>query len=145
MAEKTLSFQADGRLVVILHGAQSPSDFEWDKFLNWLRELGPHRERRVVIFSLGGGPDGGQRKKLTDLTKQLGEPAPAALLTSSALMQNVGKVLALFIRTMKVFPFGAEGEAFAFLGLSSDESARVGSIRALLERELGLGRPPRAS
>ena len=140
MAEKTMGFRREGRLLVIVHGPRSPTDLEWATFLKEMQTYGPRQHLRVVTYSYGGGPDGKQRKAATDLDR---DPARhdyvmVALLTSSTIMRSMGPALSWFLRNMKIFGLNADAEAFHFLGLTPDESSRAMAARRQLERELGV-------
>lgn len=140
MADKTMSFRREGRVLVIVHGRHSPTDLEWATFLKEMQTYGARQQLRVVTYSYGGGPDGKQRKIATDLNK---DPARhdyvmVALLTSSSIMRGMGAALSWFLRNLKVFGLDGDVEAFKYLGLTPAESTFALTARRQLERELGV-------
>lgn len=140
MADHTMGYRREGRVLVIVHSRRSPTDLEWATFLKEMQTYGQRQELRVVTYSHGGGPDGKQRKMATDLNK---DPARhdfvmVALLTSSAIMRGMGPALSWFLRNIKIFGLDADAEAHKFLGLSRAESTFALSARRQLEHDLGL-------
>lgn len=135
-----MAWEFEGRLNVIVHGAKNPSNLEWERFLadtvaRRSREAGRAALPLVVlVISHGGAPDGAQRKQLTKTIER--NTAPTAVLTDSALMLGVSRVIAFFNPHQRAFALNAEKAAFDFLGLSSDERTGAKRLRAKLEAEL---------
>ena len=59
-----MAWRTVGRLCVVIHAAEEPSDEEWDAYLDAMKHFPRIREVRVLIHSEGGGPTGVQRQKL---------------------------------------------------------------------------------
>src|SRR5262245_427079 len=91
--------------------------------------------RRWLVVSAGGGPNGKQRKMMTDALK--GARVPVAIVTNSLLMRGAGIAVSWFNPSLKVLrPEDLDG-AINYLGLTEWERAE--SARVLKELEKGLG------
>lgn len=144
--QKTMAWAFVGRLTIVVHGPRNPTAHEWERFLTetiarrseaWGKDPRSGARgavARVLVVSYGGVPDGDQRKKLTATIER--NAAPTVVMTDSALMLGVSRVLAFFNPTQKTVPLAAEREALDFLDLGADERATARQLRAKLESEL---------
>src|SRR5882757_1108352 len=94
----------EGRLSVTVHSTAAPSGAEWQRYLDDMIRLDPIADRKVIVWSYGGGPDLGQRKRLVEAVK--GREAPVALFTSSAVMRGIGVALSWFNPKFKIYAPG---------------------------------------
>ena len=120
---KTMLWSYDETLAIVVHSEAPPTDAEWDAYL---AEFPPGDRLvgyKIIVYSLGGGPNGAQRGKLVQLLK--GRPPRAALLTSSSLMRGIGTAVSWFIRSLKVFALDDRVAAFHYLDMSVDETRRA--------------------
>lgn len=134
--QRTMAWRYDGRLVVAVHGFQSPSSADWGQFLEdgVAHGLGTHL--RILIVSHGGGPDGEQRKQLGELIGPA--PAPTVVLTSNSLIVGISRAVALFNPHLRVMGLTDSEAAYRALELTDEERAKVQKIRRELAVELGL-------
>ena len=134
--QRTLVWRFDGRVVVAVHGFKSPTNLEWQRFLNEgvAHGMGPHL--RILIVSHGGGPDGDQRKQLGQVIGPA--PAPTVVMTSSALVRGITSAMTFFNPHMKAVNLYDTELAFKHLGLTPDERNKVHHVRRELSLELGL-------
>lgn len=130
-----MAWHAEGRICVVVHSAEEPTDLEWDTYLAQMRKLPGVREVRVLIRSWGGGPTSLQRRKLQS---QVGDrPPPVAILTASAApMRGISTALRWFNGNVKVFEEHQLEAACSHLGFSEFEVAAAAMCLARLEREL---------
>jgi hypothetical protein len=132
----TLAWRFDGRLLVAVHGFKSPSNLEWQRFLNECVAHGAGSHWRILIVSHGGGPDGDQRKQLGRVIGP--SPAPTAVMTASALVRGITSAMTFFNPHMKAFNLGDAEAAFKHLDLTADERSRMLQMRREVSLELGL-------
>lgn len=126
-----------GRLVVTAHTAAVPDDKEWGDYMAQVDAYLPLSGQRILVVSAGGGPNGPQRKMMTDALG--GAKVPVAILTSSMMMRGAGIAVSWFNPSLKVFGPGGLDSALDYLELTPWE--RTESLRVLneLQAQLGLG------
>lgn len=122
---------------VVVHGKQSPSKLEWQRYLSDLLPNGAllHEERRIVVVSNGGSPDGEQRRQMAEVVGKWKKP-PLALLSDSALVRGVVGALRLFNPSMRAFRTDELASACLYLELAPSEAARVSELVAELRAEI---------
>lgn len=140
--DRTMTWRNEGRLNVVVHGPKAPSAVEWTRYLNEMAHR-KNDELRVVVFSHGGAPDGGQRLQLTSIVEGGDHRMPLALITDALLVRAMVGVLRWFNPAIRAFALSETRVAYDFLGLTADERERVATLHAELERDLG-DRPRRA-
>jgi hypothetical protein len=130
-----MAWHVEGRLCVVLHTRDQPTDSEWDAYLAAMRAHPRVRELRVLIRSLGGGPTGVQRQRLQ---RQVGNhPPPVAILTSTSVpMRGISTALKWYNDNVVAFQDFELNAACEHLGLSQFEVAAAGMCLARLERDL---------
>ncbi|HET7538994.1 MAG TPA: hypothetical protein VFK05_03955 [Polyangiaceae bacterium] len=133
-----MAWRFEGRLTVVVHGPENPSNLEWQRMLTDETARGFPEDGRTLIVSHGGGPDGQQRELLGQ--QILRKPSPTCIMTKSALVRAITSALLFFNRNMKVVGLEERDLAYDFLGLSAQERDRVNELRKELEAELGLGK-----
>jgi hypothetical protein len=138
--QRSMSWRFEGRLTVVVHGAENPSNLEWQRMLTDETSRGPTENGRTLIVSYGGGPDGRQRELLG--RQIIRRPAPTCIMTKSALVRAITSALLFFNRNMKVVGLEEREAAYEFLSLSAQEREAADRVRKELEAELGLGTPP---
>jgi hypothetical protein len=125
--------------MVVVHGPQSPTPLEWEGVLrdDLLRVKSGHKaERCTLVITYGGGPDGGQRKRLAEQMDH--HFAPACIMSGSALVRGIVSALSFFNRRMKIVGLEDREAAFEHLGLTQAERLTADRLRSELEAELGL-------
>ncbi len=137
MKAPAMSWHAEGRVCVVAHTTEVPSDAEWSAYLEAMRVYPRVRELRVLIYSAGGGPSSTQRQRLQ---QQVGHRTPpvAILTTTATPMHGIGTALRWFNGQVGMFEEHQREAAYAHLGLSPFESASAGMCLARLRRQLGL-------
>lgn len=131
-----MSWRFEGRLTVVVHGVENPTNLEWQRMLTDETARGRPDNGRTLIVSYGGGPDGHQRELLGQ--QILRKPAPTCIMTKSALVRAITTALLFFNRNMKVVGLEERDSAYEFLGFSAEERETVDRLRKELESELGL-------
>ncbi|HKO51076.1 MAG TPA: hypothetical protein VJV79_25380 [Polyangiaceae bacterium] len=134
--QRSISWRFEGRLMVVVQGAEDPSNLEWQRMLTDEAGRALPSQSRTLIVSYGGKPDGRQRELLG---KQIARrPAPTCIMTKSALVRAIATALLFFNRNMKVFGLEERDRAYEFLGFSAQERDTANRLRKELEAELGL-------
>src|SRR6185503_6498429 len=140
LSMKSMLWSRDDRLAIVVHSEAAPTDHEWDAHLADLTQGDVLADLKVIVYSLGGGPNGAQRSRLV---RVLGNLTPrAALLTSSALMRGIGTAVSWFNPNFKVFSLNARAAAFGYLALSTDEIRRANTTIDRFLRELASAHQP---
>lgn len=134
---RTMAWRFEGRLAVAVHTKASPSNGEWQRFLNEAVRAGVDGRFRLFVVSYGGGPDGEQRRALSAVAEKTSTP-PMAMLTDSKLVRALMFAISFINRSTKVVGLNDGDEAFTFLGLNAAERETAGRLRRELEAELGL-------
>jgi hypothetical protein len=136
MTLRTMAWDHDVRLSIVVHGKSSPSPLEWSRFVKDTRALGG-RDLRVLVCTYGGGPDGAQRRELADAVRNV--TVPTVIMTNSIVARGIVTAMHWFNPSMKVLPIDADTAAHRFLALDPNEAQRAMELRRKLERELMLG------
>ena len=137
--QPTMAWRFEGRLLVVVHGAQSPTNLAWQRFLTEALERGSGAHARILVVSHGGGPDGDQRKQLA---RAIGAtPAPTAVMTTSTLVRGITAAMTFFNRSMIAVGLDDSDAAYKHLGLNVEERIKAQQLREELEVELGISGP----
>ncbi len=91
-------------------------------------------DQRVLVVSAGGGPNGKQRKMMTDELE--GTLVPVAILSDSWIMRSAGIAVSWFNPMLKVLPPKSLDQAFTYLELTSWEREESRRIIAELQSKL---------
>jgi hypothetical protein len=125
-----------GRLVVTVHTEVVPSDEDWAEYMTGIDGYLPLEGQRVFVASAGGGPNGVQRKMVTDALQ--GAKVPVAILTNSWLMRGAAIAVRWFNPSLAVFAPEAMEQAFEHLQLTTWERQECAMITKELQRALGV-------
>jgi hypothetical protein len=137
----SMAWRFDGRLMVIVHTTNNPSNLEWQRMLHAEQERGRSELNRTLVVSYGGGPDSEQRKLLSQQMAK--KPVPICVMTANGIVKAIASALLFFNRQMKVVGMDERSAAFDFLALSASERDAADRLRIELERELGIDRSAR--
>ena len=137
---KSLLWSYDDPLAIVVHSEAAPTDREWDAYLAEFPEPDVLAGLKIIVYSLGGGPNGAQRSRLVHLLRD--RTPRAALLTASALMRGIGTAVSWFNPNFKVFSLKERAVAFGYLAMSTDEIRRANATIDRLLRELVAERQP---
>lgn len=111
-----------GRVVACWHGPTSPTDAEWNHFLQLLRTM-DLRTARGFVVTLGGAPTGPQRDALAGFVRT--QQVPIAVLSDKATVRFVVSLLAMLTKRIRCFELTQVAEACAHLDLTLDETRGV--------------------
>lgn len=136
MTRKTMDWRRIGRLCVTVHTEHVPAEQEWADYMKGVRREVPMADQKVLVISAGGGPNGKQRKMMTDELE--GTRVPVAILSDSWIMRSAGIAVSWFNPMLKVLPPDALEEAFTYLELTAWEREEARIILIELQKKLGV-------
>ena len=113
-----MATRAHERFVLVWHGAESPSQVEWDDAVQVVARQ-TSRPLRVMVFTEGGGPSISQQQQLLQAVK--GKSPLVAVLSNHVGVRFVASSLALFMRQIRTFRTEEISLASEHLGLDSTE------------------------
>jgi hypothetical protein len=124
-----------GSIIVLRENQNTPTDRDWDDFLQILREHRANNERvRILVVTDGGGPSSAQRKRLEEALG--GRSFRVSVVTDSAKVRFIVSSIALLNRDIKTFSKAEIKGAFEHLRLDpTDQETAKNEIRKL-ERDL---------
>jgi hypothetical protein len=131
-----LVWRFEGRLGIAVHSASDPSNLEWKGYLRDTLAQPTPSMLRVLVISHGGGPNGSQRKELTEMLRK---PVPTAFLSDRLLARALVNTMSWFNPTMRAFELQEDLAAFEFLELTEEERQSARRLRKELEQQLTAG------
>lgn len=104
-----------GAHVLLVHGAEAPTDAEWAGFLRacegWMSEVIGY-----LVVTDGGGLTGSQRRALREVVERhAGTPFRTAVVSSSLLVRGIANAIHLFNPRIQAFGPHALAEALAYI------------------------------
>jgi len=136
---ESVSVRIVGKCLVFVHGANAPSNDEWDRAMELFVRIGPTRAC-FLVWTEGGAPNSAQRAKLAKLTGE--SKTPIAVLSDSSLVRAAGTAIRWFNPQIRIFPpTDIEG---ALVHLALDGAARTGARDAMTEMRTERARRPAA-
>lgn len=127
----TLRFTRLGRVVVLVHRTQAPSDEDWEAYVDGVWSLDQHHaETRTLVLTDGAGPNALQRGVLIDRVESSGSGL-SAIVSGSKKARLILTAISWFVADLKFFRPDELSSAFAFLELEADE--KENTLDAALE------------
>jgi hypothetical protein len=130
----SMLWEIRGTLEITVHGSSTPTGQEWDEYLRHIDTTMGIRGLRVIVYSHGGGPDGGQRRKLIE--KMQFQTHPVAHFTNNLITRGIGTAIGWFNRGLKVFKLEELEEGYRFLQLTDEERHFADACIQRLSRKL---------
>jgi hypothetical protein len=97
---KNVAFKLIGTCFLTVHGANAPTDAEFEPFLALFKSC-PLEHLRVLSFSLGGGPTAAQRRLVNEALR--GQQIPVAIVTEARLVRGVVTAMSWFNKSQRAF------------------------------------------
>ena len=131
----------DGSRMIVLLGANNPTDAEWSEALRLGKKHleaagGDARRTGALVFTDGGSPSSRQRQ----LTRELygNEPPPMALVTEPLRARGAAAVFKLFWpSTNGIFASADWAKALRHVALGAEQEAAVRAHVTAMQAELG--------
>ncbi|MDI3285016.1 hypothetical protein [Polyangium sp. 15x6] len=119
--KKTLAFGTLGELIVLVHVEQSPTDPEWNAYVDaWVAHHAANNRSRLLVWTEGGAPTAAQRHRLDERIRKFGpDTARAAIVSESTFARVVANALSVMEHARAGRFLGALG------GSHAPESSRV--------------------
>jgi hypothetical protein len=117
-----------GGVLLLCEDKDSPADWEWDECLGLLKELMAKNDAsgeqiKVLVATLGGGPNAVQRKRLE--TVLAGRSCPTAVISDSLKLRFISAAVSLFNPDHRGFTTVERLDAYKFLRLSSAQTRQL--------------------
>jgi len=121
----------DGPLIIALHNTQSPSEPEWQSYLNSARANGARQPEgkpyRGLVFTDGGAPGAKQRAAFAELMNSYSPTPVGSVITDSTLVRGVVTAIGWLVKVPRVFSPSKLADAFLYVGIPNDEIPLVKS------------------
>lgn len=135
MKNRTLVTRDIGGLLISRQNKETPSDAEWDEFLE---AVVTNRERaalvKILVMTEGGGPSVVQRKRLEQALDR--RTFRVAVVTDSIKVRFIVSSVALLNRDISSFARSDIRDAYRYLDLSMEQQQRAETTLAELGRLL---------
>jgi hypothetical protein len=129
---KTVAYESDGELAILVHGPKPPTDEDWNGYLAFARAgLLTARNPRCLVLSGATVPSPKQRAELNKLVELHKAPVPTAVVTSSLAARGIVTVFGWFNSAIRAFRMDELAEALDYLGV---ERARFAEINVRIRR-----------
>jgi hypothetical protein len=126
--------RARGNLIVCAHNTETPTNAEWEEFLELLRHGRDIAELRVLVFTDGAAPDTMQRAAFTKLCDK--KQPRIAVLSGSRMVRGVATAISWFNPNIDVFPPDNVNAALEHLRIAASEWSAATDIAGELRRQL---------
>jgi hypothetical protein len=135
-AMSTFKYKLARRVHVAVHSAESPSDDEWQAYLDDIRHWLGFVDG-IFSYTVGGGPNGRQRERSVQFWREQSKQPPIAVVTPSILVVRMAGALRWFMPgQIKAFTPRNLDRAFEYLQLGATERAAVeATLRALADEQ----------
>jgi hypothetical protein len=134
---RTMGFERVAGVLITVHGAQDPTDAEWNAFLEHMHAHSG-KNPRGFAYSIGGGPNSKQRKALFAAMGQ--RHLPVALVSTSRVALAIGVAVSWFNSHLKAYAPAQLRSALRHLSLDERETQEVLRVARQLAKELGIAR-----
>ena len=135
----TFKFKLARRVHVAVHSAESPSDDEWEAYLDDIRHWLGFVDG-IFSYTVGGGPSSRQRDRAVQFWRAQSKQPPIAVVTPSVLVVRMAGALRWFMPSqIKAFTPRDIDRAFEYLHLAAAERSAVETTLRALAEEQGLG------
>jgi serine/threonine protein kinase len=125
--DKTMAYEIDGELAILVHSEQPPSDAEWGRYVVAIESGLRHAAspRCLVITDGDVVPTPTQRAVLNKLVERHNRPVPVAVMTHSRTARSIVTIMSWFNSAIRAFNMEELTEALEYLGLDADQRSNV--------------------
>jgi hypothetical protein len=130
---KTMAFKVIGDLLIGVHGSDSMTEEEAQACFQAISKVDIKRARSLV-FTRGGGPKAGHRKKLEEMYR--GQAVPTAVVSDVRLVRGIVTAMAWFNPSVRAYAPSEVNEALRFLGVPENQWGYIQREAEKLKDEL---------
>lgn len=146
IASKTMAFTRIRHCIIAVHGQQSPSDDEWDSYVEFAKKHVIQDVQRTLVVTEGGAPSTMQRKALVEAIGTESKSDRVAVVTSSRIAHLAVTALRWFWNPIfRTFQPDRLGDALEYLGITEPMATEMRNAVALLRAEIAPEERRRAS
>jgi hypothetical protein len=129
-------------VLLLCEDKETPADWEWDECLGLLTELkakcqASGAQGKVLVATLGGGPNAAQRKRLEAVLG--GHPMPVAVISDSLKLRFITAAVALFNADHRAFSTAERLQAYKHLGLNTSQTRQLEAAISQMEKMVAPG------
>lgn len=122
-------------IVLGAHSKEDPTEEDWESYVAITRKvLDEYGSVKLLVYSLGGGPNSVQRSKANDVFKE--RPQHVAVMLNSAILRGVVTALSWFNPKVRAFNLEQLEEACRYLEISDAQLDQVREAFPLLKAEV---------
>ena len=127
------------RVAVMVAGRESPSDAEWDRYIDFLEGMQtPGPFARTLAVTAGGAPSSAQRIRLQGRIGEARKGSKLALVTDSTFARGILNSWSLLRPGYRAFAPDKLAEALRFLDVSLAQALDLEALVLQLQAELSL-------
>ena len=135
---QTIAWQVKENTVILVHGAQEPTDAEWTRYVDELRRvIKGGGQPRVLVVTSGPGPNMRQRKQLGEVFE--GVSAHTAVVTSSTVGRAIVTLIGLRNPGIRAFEPSRMDEALSYILVPESEKQQMHELVSTLRSQLTTG------
>jgi hypothetical protein len=142
---KNMAYGNVDSFIIVVHTKETPTDAEWDAYLEFCMGVGMTFVRCLVV-TRGGAPTSAQRRRMHEVVADARRSNPQALrgaiVTPSTFVRGVVNAMSLIEPVYKAFAPAEIGRAYEYIGVPQRCVREIDQLVASLEAELGLTREP---
>jgi hypothetical protein len=145
---RTMAFGRVNAFIVTVHPKESPSDADWDKYIEFCLGSGLAHGTitRYLVITHGGAPSSKQQRMMHE---QVGEPLrrnpqalKGAIVSSSTFVRGIVNAMNLVQPVYRAFSPADIARAYEYVGISPAYVGEIERMIASLEAQLGLRPEP---
>jgi hypothetical protein len=120
LGKKTLAVRSVESMLILRENADTPTDKDWDEFLDILVENRPRfPSLKILVMTDGGGPNMNQRKRLEKALDK--RPVRVAVVSDSARVRFIVSTIAFLNPEIRTFSRKEIDDAYEHLSLTPRE------------------------
>jgi hypothetical protein len=145
MTGSTMLFRVIQGILVVVNADVSPSDEDYDAYVEFIAKEMPKTVSRCLVVSAGGAPNARQRERSNQMLRERGlSQAKVAVVTNSLMVRGVVTALSWFNPQMKAFSELDLQGALKYLDSIPAQRGAIGvEVRMMQAQMTSKKRPPR--
>ena len=138
MTSKSMVFREIGTLIVCVNSTTTPTDEEWNGYLQLIRKMVAQERFRSLAVTAGGGPTSKQRAAVQEVLRE--RAVTSAVVTDAPLVRGMVTALGWFNPAIRSFALNKGAgiqEALKYLGVEGFLATRILLEVNAMQREVG--------